>query len=716
MYYYTSADYTSNLESLKAHYKIHPELVAASLDLVERNISEEESFVRNYGGLCPSAFRGDYRTNIHRVNEELIKHDMGKQYYNFEAVQATACLVDSLLYSLPGTNGTIGLREMIRDKVTGLKRIGEPSAYGYVLSGGMDNVNDLFALKVSQNNTDESDLLHEAFVTMSTMNKLREIGIPNFAVVYGAFFCSGPIIDDKTNRVVEWCSPGNKNKVAYLIYENITPSSSMSNYNKTATVKQFLSALLQVACATDAAEKRYGYTHYDLHTSNVLARSATELGLGKVFQIPYQDGNGKVMYVASEIIATIIDFGMSVVKYGPNGKYYGTPEKTPDIYSRYSDRSWGAHDIYKYLLFCARYLFDIYGNVPMMPAQQNRKLIINEIRSAYTYFSKEPLESAVVKQWNSRYSLPYIKGKTSRFTVPGFISHVLVNCSCAGVVSSKPFKNLSMLECRNCLSLGSISTSAGAVKSVSVPKSFIEYYDMTPYIVRQSISLYEKMRKSFKYVPAKDSYIKRLNSILEDARAIILSIDMISVSKSTIFNYDTLTKTEDAYVKAFALASKIEDMQTNINVGAWMAQVFRDRSLRDVLVLAEGYVKDLNSSLCDIVKNIIEAYVLAHSDEAAFYAAHSKNKKLKWYITTGPRILDLKDRVCFPIGLNATPLIKPIYVDGKVILKAPVPEFNGIPIHIPLPKRERLTSDTGKGVSLSSEDAIDKMKKSFSRM
>ena len=102
------------------------------------------------------------------------------------------------------------------------------------------------------------------------------------------------------------------------------------------------------------ANKMIDFTHYDLHTGNILIR---DINIEK-FQIQYDTENG-VEYITTDLIATFIDFGMSHIynedliiagDHIENG-HYGVYNFL--YYDVYPNKSWIMSDIYKVLLYSA---------------------------------------------------------------------------------------------------------------------------------------------------------------------------------------------------------------------------------------------------------------------------------------------------------------------------------------------------------------------------
>jgi len=259
----------------------------------------EEYLIKNTSQ-CSTSELDLLRDRIPGLKAQELKRNSIKKLYNAEAMKGTMCAIDSIFYTSPYDVGSSKLNDRIRLYIHNLRNVGDESLDGYALLSDFENVKDMFILKVARDPKDDT-LLHELVIGLHGTNTLRKY-IPNFAYVYGGFKCSPPLIDPVTKKVVTWCL-NNDNPVNYVIYENISPAVSMEKYLETCTGQEFLQAYLQVLYSLRTAEIAISYSHYDLHTANVLIRT---LDIPK-FQLVYNTENG-LEYLSTSMIATIIDY------------------------------------------------------------------------------------------------------------------------------------------------------------------------------------------------------------------------------------------------------------------------------------------------------------------------------------------------------------------------------------------------------------------------
>lgn len=106
------------------------------------------------------------------------------------------------------------------------------------------------------------------------------------------------------------------NPVNYLIIENIPGGLAMTDHLKlnTTTFEDLLSYLLQLSIALDWGLKLYDFTHYDLHTDNIIMRSIELVGQDSFVEMSFA-GEAVKRKIYTRYIPTIIDYGRSHVRY-----------------------------------------------------------------------------------------------------------------------------------------------------------------------------------------------------------------------------------------------------------------------------------------------------------------------------------------------------------------------------------------------------------------
>ena len=359
------------------------------------------------------------------------------QYYNASVMKTTACILNSIT-SLPQLNAnsldplqTANLK--VRRWLQNLKQVGTESVNGYAFRASLavgtefnDNVNvntnantnanvnanangnNLFIVKTPRNATANQGLIHEFVVGIFGTNLLRQ-RIPNFAYVYGAFTCSPPFIDNK--EVVTFCNNSNS-PVNYILYENVslpTAATSMDDFCRDCSVEQFLNVYLQICYALIIAEQLIGFTHNDLHNQNVLIRLIIDkfTNSPKTVSVNYSY-NDKTVYLQTNVIATMIDYGQSHVEY--KGEHYGYWHfMTHGIYPR---RSFILRDAYKLLMFC------------LLTMAQNNNPSFESLSTIVRYFNRN---ESIIDILNNQSSILYsllLTSQTIILNVEGLIEFI----------------------------------------------------------------------------------------------------------------------------------------------------------------------------------------------------------------------------------------------------------------------------------------------------
>lgn len=199
-----------------------------------------------------------------------------------------------------------------------IKRIGEPSADGEVSLAKIGGYSELVVFKVSKNPKNVYSTMYEGLVGHQ-VNKLRRMGNVNFAYTYGVIKCGHK----------NFCKPED----TVLMQEFVKGTSYESYVRRINSPSDFMSAILQLTFSLKWAYETYRFQHLDLHNQNVMARELDRAS----FYIPYQY-NGSNVYVKSNRVMTIIDFGRSAIRVKNDLIYSAdTPDSNPNGLSPLAD-------------------------------------------------------------------------------------------------------------------------------------------------------------------------------------------------------------------------------------------------------------------------------------------------------------------------------------------------------------------------------------------
>lgn len=350
-------------------------LKSTDSDIRQAAVEELERRIIKMQGRCPDDIVNNLRVRTFQLDATLINEYMNQPgIYDHDFQDGMGCLIDALISTDP--NDPLP-DARLRRWITDINKIGGKSAEGMAFRLKSDNY-PLYVIKVASNPTDDK-LAHEALVGMGALNTLRD-RVPTFMHTYGAFMCSPPVLDEN-GRVVAWCS-AKEQSITYLVLENISDAEPLNDIIKDLTPEEFLQIYLQVLNALNVAYKEFDYTHYDLHASNVLIQT-----LPYMVSVPLYNPNGGVLYIKTNRLSRIIDFGMSHVYI--QGQHFGRFDL--EYAGINPDSSFPMHDAYKLLLFSY--------------SAKSSSRIASVVRTIYSFFNEnKTLEARIAERsadlWN----------------------------------------------------------------------------------------------------------------------------------------------------------------------------------------------------------------------------------------------------------------------------------------------------------------------------
>jgi len=341
---------------------------------------------------------------------------------------------------------------------------------------------DTFQIKAPRLCQDDSDkvsperldcLVHEAFVGLYGLNALRKKGIPNFAYVYGGFESSPPIIHPDTKKILAWGSPEPSNEqVFYTIFENTNYTETLNESCKNDTYEVILSYFIQVILALKAANDYCHFTHYNLHTKNVILRKHITSSL----DIEYSFG-GKKIWIRSPRgnIATIQEFTTSYILINldnaPKTFGYNNYEDVPfDSVGIYNDKQFVIGDAYKLLMH-------ILGTTYL-----ENKTAYTHLKPMFSFFSNENFEDAIKSQKDTYLHLPFCE-KTEKLNLDDFITFVLKKYEGSGIIHKKSSSSVNVLKTSGtCFEKDpSYLKITKKIDSYCIPRTTIQLYDYIKY-------------------------------------------------------------------------------------------------------------------------------------------------------------------------------------------------------------------------------------------
>ncbi len=491
---------------------------------IKKQIVEENNLAININ-YCPS---NNYKDSVHdrlqTLNISNILNLYDNFFYNYEFMKAISCLLNSLNTK----DRKLRNNQRLKRYLTHLKIITTNTAGGNPVFAtlGLDNpnTNNFFVIKTVKDINEPNDFVHESLVCLLCLNDLRK-KIPNFSFIYSTFKCGGVV--SKGKDVELWCGYKGSNSTLseYIVYENITHSISMLDYIRKCSIDEFMDVFMQIIYSLKLASEECDFTHYDLHLLNVLVRSISNIS------IKYDDN----LYINTNKIATIIDYGRAHVKY--KNKDYG--EVTGPYRSTYN-KGFILTDVHGILCRCL-------NSIPRPAIEKAKYLLL------YFYKSEIP-ENVLNHQSKTKYYLPI--SMNIKFDINNFIKYCIFYCEVFNIknpLESTP--KYTLLQCdNNCSNFDQTMSSIGININGPVPEpdTFLLFYDTFSFI---NDSIKQKYIEEFykvhfnKALSSESNYAKKIeqnfNSIIPTSldsldKNVLDSVDISS-------DFDTSIKYLDLY-------------------------------------------------------------------------------------------------------------------------------------------------------------------------
>lgn len=579
----TTEEIFQQYRNFKAGIRSSPFIAKAAQVEQDQKRVEQELVSKATGCALADHLKVDLQERLGQLDANELQRLVQQQFYNYSVIQATTCTAEALYYVSPHDQGSPHLNERIREFLRGLRRIGSPSVEGYAFSSDLSPSScegknycssrgeNLFVVKVPQN-PERDNLAHEMLVGLYGTNTLRAMGYPNFAYIYGGWRCSPPYLVNEQNneeKVVTWCT-SEKNAVNYVLYENIAPAITIREYVKTCSSQRFLAAYLQIILSLRKAHEVADFTHYDLHSENILMRGVwrkdleTQPPLGAdSFQIPYELEPGKRVYLLTDRVATIIDYGYAHIQY--NERHYGKSGLVP--FFIFPEESWPMHDAYKLLSFL---LWDAHS--------ANNREVVREATKIWRYFNatEDPLD-VLPTQFQLRYSLPPTD-KTKNMSLDSLLTHIMAVSDTSflrPIPGDEP-----ILWCDNmCLE------TLEALKRIGLDNplqagSILDFYELHRQLLRRGdLVQLRDLTQSFNYDVARDQHHRQTEEMadfLEEKRSSLVLIDLKDYYPSEIFTLDTMDRVRRMYDTIAEMVDVSLNYKIYMEAGTGVAQEFND--------------------------------------------------------------------------------------------------------------------------------------------
>jgi hypothetical protein len=235
-----------------------------------------------------------------------------------------------------------------------LKTLETKSANGIVNLGAIESKQGPQWIVKTDIASNADPIMYEYYIGRQ-LNHLRQF-VPNFALTFGGFQCAVMLYDrtDATaNQVVreynnnesyrpkrmdDFCSPSSgflwdqREMKQYTITEKVTPGTSLHQYARRATLEELAFALEQVLCALQFAQEQMQFTHYDLHSQNVIMQELPN-PVVMLYNLSGDESDvNRVVAVPAKALWVMIDYGRSHLA--------NTPERVERLWRTHQEYQW----------------------------------------------------------------------------------------------------------------------------------------------------------------------------------------------------------------------------------------------------------------------------------------------------------------------------------------------------------------------------------------
>ena len=240
--------------------------------------------------LCPFQIKTDVSTD--NVNMSKVSKILKKKYISAQEMQAISCLFQSIFTGHLFVDGVPSWDNGIKKWINKINLLSS-GAYGEVLMADIVSSDSQVIIKRPLATANYEETLREYFIGITGINKLRYY-IPNFVYTMGAFQCGD---------IQKGCIG---NPSFHIVYEKV-PGKAFFYAMNGKNFEWFLNIYVQILLALEVAQREISFSHYDLHTLNVMIKNE---------RISYDVLLDNVSYsVSTDEYPVIIDFGRSCIEY-----------------------------------------------------------------------------------------------------------------------------------------------------------------------------------------------------------------------------------------------------------------------------------------------------------------------------------------------------------------------------------------------------------------
>ena len=301
----------------------------------------QEKFILDQLNSYPACeIKEKYTDKLEEVSTPAVRNILNQKFVSGSDMKAVLCLFDTIFLSTSNKNvrekGLYNLSKHIHKWITKMKKLPVKSVEGFVYMTDIFSKDIQVVIKIPQTSRGFESMVREYFIGIRALNKLRYL-IPAFVYTLGSFLCSRPTAAGK----ICTSQSASANKTAFVLYEKI-PGESMESLleSPTFTFNQWLLVFIQLLLGLEVAQREVRFTHFDLHTGNVMVRRKDNFN----YTVPL---DGTSYHVNDpELIPVVIDFGMACAYV--EDRYVGSY-----AFSRYGMLNFmvPGYDMYKFMIY-----------------------------------------------------------------------------------------------------------------------------------------------------------------------------------------------------------------------------------------------------------------------------------------------------------------------------------------------------------------------------
>jgi hypothetical protein len=310
--------------------------------------------------------RNKHIDNLNKVSTKTLSRILNQKFSNGSDMKAIFCLFDTLFLSESKSKtrekGLYNLSSNIQKWIKKMDKLPVNSKEGFVYTANFFSPDIEVIVKVPQKTNGNESKIREYFIGIKSINRLRSL-IPTFVYTLGAFLCNkSPNKTELCNN--DLCNNDLSKNTAFILYEKI-PGDSIHTLLKNDKINfdQWLVIFFQLLLGLEVAQREVRFTHFDLHTENVMIRKNDAYS----YNVPLDMSTYSI--ITPEFIPVIIDFGAA-------SSYIDTRYVGSFDYMSHGMLNFmiPGHDMYKFMTFCAKKtvnkelktkivsLFSFYGN------------------------------------------------------------------------------------------------------------------------------------------------------------------------------------------------------------------------------------------------------------------------------------------------------------------------------------------------------------------